>query len=125
MPSDEAGFTLVEVLVALAVCGALVAAMSPVFGWNIMQSRQAATRLSMAAAERSLLEALPGRGQLKTGLASGTLGDISWRMNVLPMRASEQGIETNWLPYRINVQMVGPDGITGGFETIRLGRKTP
>jgi prepilin-type N-terminal cleavage/methylation domain-containing protein len=125
MRSDAAGFTLIEVLVALAVCGALVAAMSPIFGWNIMQSRLAETRLSMAAAERSLLEALPDRDKLKAGSASGSLGDIVWHMNVSPIRAREGDIDTSWLPYRINVQMLAPDGMTGGFETIRLGRKEP
>ena len=90
-----------------------------------MQSRQAEARLVMAAAERSLLEALPDRDGLKTGSATGTIGNIGWRMSVTPIKPAEGATESGWLPYRISVQLASQDGMTGGFETIRLGRKEP
>ena len=120
--SREAGFTLVEVLVALAVCGALLAAMAPVFGWNIGQARGSAARLDLASVESVLLESLPERALLGPGTAIGEIGTWSWRMVVTAMPQTGEGV-ARWTPYLIRMQITGPEGASGRFETIRLGRK--
>ena len=63
-PRRDAGFTLFEVLVALGVCGFVVAALVPVLRANAFQARSADGRLALVLAERRILESLPAGERL-------------------------------------------------------------
>lgn len=118
----NAGFTLIEVLVALALCGFVIAAMAPVFGNNLMQARRADERLALAAAQRNLLEILPGREELRTGTISGNLDAIRWTIDAAEVSVGDPAPGERWIPYRISALLVSPGGLTARFETLRLGR---
>jgi prepilin-type N-terminal cleavage/methylation domain-containing protein len=123
--SSTAGFTLLEVLVALAACGAIIAAIAPAFSANARNARLAESRIALAAAERSLLDILPARDKLTDGVARGVINGVDWRMRVtsLPHEVEEGQAPVPWIAYSIVVDFSTRDGMTSRIETVRLGRE--
>ena len=121
--SRNGGFTLFEVLVALGVCGVMVASFVPVVRANVAQARSADGRLALVMAERSVLEAMPARGELEEGVVNGKIDGVAFRMTIraLPVDVDPEH-PIPWQPYRIDVNLQAPDGRAGQFSTIRLGR---
>ena len=121
--SGDAGFTLIEVLVSLGVCGFVLAAIAPVMGANAMRARQSDGRLALAAAERAALESLPLRVELREGAISGLAGGVSWRMRATALPQDPDADQPSpWIAYRISIDLTTRDGLTGHVETIRLGK---
>ena len=119
----EAGFTLIEVLVALGVCGIVVAAITPVITANAIRARQSDGRLALVAAERSLLEILPGRDELRAGAVNGVINGVTWRLMAIPLPLDPDATRRSaWTSYRLVVDLATPNGLTGHVETIRLGK---
>ena len=122
--ASDAGFTLVEVLVSLGVVGAVVAALVQAVAGNALRARQVDSRVALIAAERSLMEALPARGELREGSSRGRVNGVDWRMRIiaLPPPPMDEQRPLAWTAFRINVDFETPDGLTSRVETIRLGR---
>jgi prepilin-type N-terminal cleavage/methylation domain-containing protein len=118
----EHGFTLLEVLVTLAVVGTILAAIAPVFAANLIHARGAEDRLLLSTAARSLLDTLPSRDKLRPGQLSGTLEDVSWTMEVTPYQLPGALATGSWVPYRITIDLTTPRRHNARIETIRLGR---
>lgn len=127
-PSDpsaaQAGFTLIEVLVALGVCGLGLAAIAPVVAANAQRVRQSDSRLALAAAGRAVIESLPPRGEMREGAREGDLNGAHWRMSTTAMPgAADAAPASPWIAYRVAVDLTMPDGAASRIETIRLGRR--
>jgi general secretion pathway protein I len=120
-----AGFTLIEVLVALAIVavslssiGALIA--TTVRGTRLMEERW--TRLEIA---RAIATALPDRDQLVPGNMSGELSGHPWRIDVSPFIANVAPPPfTPWVPQTVVVTVRSPAGATMQLGTVRLHRRT-
>lgn len=117
------GFTLFEVLIALAVTGILLTALAPVFGRNFRETRTVESRLALSAAARSLLEALPARNDLSAGLVSGSSGAIRWTLEASPLSQGKGEQPTSWIPYKIVLNLKTKDGLGTRIETVRLAKK--
>jgi prepilin-type N-terminal cleavage/methylation domain-containing protein len=83
---DEGGFTLIEVLVALAVVGMILATVYRLFGTGVLNVGRGNEQLTLALAADALLERtradLDPRGRDLTGvLPDGN----AWQMTALPM----------------------------------------
>ena len=83
-PGREAGFTLLEVLAALAIAGFVLSAVASIVAVTLAGVRSAADRVVLVAAGRTLLESLPQDGALRAGTTTGTLGTTTWRIDVVP-----------------------------------------
>lgn len=109
---------------ALAACGAIIAALAPPYGMNAMRARQSESRLALVAAERSLLDILPARDKLGDGTARGSINGVDWRMRVveIPRPVVEGAQPVPWAAFRIVVDFATADGMTSRVETLRLGK---
>lgn len=124
-PGANAGFTLIEVLVALGVCGIVIAAIAPAVGMNALHARQADSRLALVAAQRSVLEILPAREDLRAGATNGTLNGVKWRLQATTIPPDPKAPPLPWLAFRIVVLLETVDGLTARMDTIRLGKAPP
>lgn len=132
MMSDrrEDGFTLIEVLVALAIIGLALGAVAGVFGLGLTGHETASaaeTALAVAEEQLTLAAATP-----RPGAANGIFANrFAWQTTVAPYRdATEKSEEApTGLPplYRIAVSVAWHDGRHTrevALSTLRLGSPT-
>lgn len=121
---DNAGFTMVEALVALAIMAFALAAIGSVVSANVRGSVTVERRLSLVETARAILTGLPGRGQLAPGDMTGELGDTRWRLDVMPFDATfvNPARPTPWVPLALVVRVQGPHGEMLRLDTVRLRR---
>ena len=123
----QAGFTLLEALVALA----LVLAFAAVLGPHLSQARRimdyAEGRVAAQVLLRSLLDAPFDRSGLASASRKGEASELRWRIVAEPVLSAAPGApdQPRWLPYRVTASVAwGSDQVISA-ETIRLGRPEP
>jgi general secretion pathway protein I len=122
-PTD-AGFTLIEVLVALSMLAAAMAAIGGMIATNARGVRSIETHLKRLETARTIMTALPGRDQLVDGSLTGKIADHSWRVEVFPFALQNNVRQDNvrWMPRTIIVTARSPNGTAINVSTIRLQR---
>jgi general secretion pathway protein I len=133
-PRGTAGFTLIEVLVAIAVLAVVLGAIGAVVGNTVRTIRSVDRRLPLLETAQSLIASLPARDALQPGTQSGTSGDFRWRIdavllnrNVGDNAAAAQSTaatatppKVNWMPLAITVRVQGSEGPPVRLDTVRL-----
>ena len=120
-----AGFTLIEVLVALAVVAVSLSSLGMLIATTTRGTRSIERHLTELETTRSILAALPDRDQLVPGNLTGERAGHRWRVDVLPFVAPDIDPQqtTKWMPQAITVTVQSPDGGSTQVETIRLRRR--
>jgi prepilin-type N-terminal cleavage/methylation domain-containing protein len=136
----EAGFALIEVLVAVAVASVLMAVLIRSFvstwaGVNIVRDEAEGTLLA-----RSILDELLLRGMLAAGSQDGTMGRYAWNvtttMQTLPVvpavqppsgQEGSQRTQQNQQPttaniFHVVVTMRGPSGRSSRLDAYKIGQ---
>jgi general secretion pathway protein I len=123
-PDKQSGFALLEVLVALAVVTASLAAIGSLVAANIRATRDLDQRLALVDTTRAILAGMPDREQLGPGKLSGEIADFRWRLDSLPFEANfiDPGQATPWVPQTIVIRVVSPGGQMLRIDTVRLRR---
>jgi general secretion pathway protein I len=133
-PRGSAGFTLIEVLVAIAVLAVVLGAIGGVVGNTVRTIRSVDRRLPLLETAQSLIAALPARDALQPGTQSGTSGDFRWRIDAvllnrnvpdnaaaaLSTAATGAPAKVNWVPLAITVRVQGSEGPPMRLDTVRL-----
>jgi general secretion pathway protein I len=121
----DAGFTLIEVLVALGILAVALAAIGSLIATNVRGTQAIDTHIALVETGRAIMTGLPDRGQLAIGNFSGAVGDHRWRADVVPFIAPnvDQRLVTPWTPQRVVVRVQSPAGLILQIETIRLRRR--
>src|ERR1041385_6680056 len=78
-----AGFTLIEVLVALAVVAVSLAAIGSLIAVTTRGARAVGLHLTLVETARSIVTGLPDRDQLVPGNFSGEAAGHRWRVDVM------------------------------------------
>lgn len=122
----QAGFTLLEALVALA----LVLAFAAVLGPHLSQARRimdhAEGRVAAHVLLRSLLDAPFDRSGLASASLKGEANGLRWSIVAAPVAAAPGAPDKQkWLPYRVRASVVWDADQVVTAETIRLGRPEP
>lgn len=128
---DDAGFTLLEVLAAVAIAGFVLGAIGSVFAVTLAGLRSTGDRLALIEAGRTLMGSLP-RGRLAPGTTTGTIGAATWRTDVTPasgmtFASAIQGTKEQapaWLPVAVTSSARMPSGRVITISTIGLVRRT-
>jgi general secretion pathway protein I len=122
--ASDRGFTLVELLIALAVVAVLLAAIGSVVASTARAARSLDNKLALVQTARAISTGLPDRQQLALGNSSGQLAAHRWRLDVQPFIASF--IDTRrpgpWVPQNILITVQSPTGQTTQLQTVRLRR---
>ncbi len=123
--SASAGFTLIEVLVALAVVAISLPVVGSLLSTNIKGTIKVEQRVKLLAAYRTLESSLLDRSRLSPGPRSGEIDATKWRMEVRELGEDETGMRSAgpWVPLAIGTTLRTASGETFHIETIRLGRR--
>jgi len=120
----SAGFTLIEVVVALAVLAVSLTAIGSLVASNIRATRALDQRLALATTARAILTGLPDREQLTLGNSSGDIAGHRRRLDLLPFVADfvDPRQATPWVPQAVVLRVQSPSGQILRLDTVRLRR---
>ena len=118
----DAGFTLLEVLVALSVMSIALAAIGSLMAMSARSTRAIDQRLALIETARAVETGLPRRAELAFGSLSGERADHRWRVDILPFNAPsvDAQVPIRWIPARVVIRVQGPAGSILQVESIRL-----
>jgi len=121
----QAGFTLLEALVALALVLAFASAVGP----HLSQARRimanAEGRVAAQVLLRSLLNAPFDRSSLARAPREGETSGLRWRIDTEPAAAVRARDQPNWSAFRVVASVTWAPGQVIMAETIRLGKPEP
>jgi general secretion pathway protein I len=133
-PDRSAGFTLIEVLVALAIVGLALAAVAGVFSNGLVGHETAAGAEEALALAEERLASAGATASLRPGTAKGVFaGRYAWQTTVAPY---DEGADIKQLEpvkgvpslYRVAVSVAWQDGRRSrqlSLTTLRLGAANP
>jgi general secretion pathway protein I len=126
-PRGNAGFTLIEVLVAIAVLAVVLGAIGAVVGNTVRAIRSVDGRLPLLETAQSLIAALPTRDALQPGTQTGTSGEFRWRIDavLLNRNVPDDAKAAKWMPLAITVRVQGSEGPPLRLDTVRLIPRPP
>jgi general secretion pathway protein I len=115
---------MIEALVALAVIAISLSAIGSLVAANVRGTVAVDQRLSLVETARSVLVALPDRGQPAPGDSRGELAGNRWRIEVLPFTADfvDPSRPGPWVPRAVVIRMQSPNGELLRLDTVRLQR---
>lgn len=121
----SAGFTLIEVLVALAVVAIGLPVVGSLLAANIRGTVKVEQRTRLLSTYRGLEASLLERVNLVSGTRSGEVEGTRWTIEVRPMREDEIGPSKPgaFVPRAVVTTLRSPSGETLRVETIRLGQR--
>ena len=123
---ETQGFTLIEVLVALAVVAVALAAIGSLIASTVRGARSLDTNLMLVETARMVTTALPDRSTFKPGNFSGEMAGHQWRVDVLPFNFTnvDPRVPTPWVPLTVLVRIRSPNnGPVLQVSTVRLRRR--
>ena len=124
--NKDAGFTIIEALVALAIVAISLAAIGSLMGSSARGTRRLEQHVALVqAAYNALWFSFPSRSPPLSGGQSGQSMEHVWRADVEPF-AMDFGAPTAkvlWVPQRIRLQVQSSSGATIDLETVRLFRR--
>ena len=126
-PRGNAGFTLIEVLVAIAVLAVVLGAIGAVVGNTVRAIRSVDRRLPLLETAQSLIAALRTRDALQPGTQTGTSGEFRWRIDavLLNRNVPDDAKAAKWMPLSITVRVQGSEGPPVRLDTVRLIPRPP
>lgn len=122
----DAGFTIIEVLIALTVLAVSIVAIGSVMSTNVRGVRLLEQHVTLIQTVRSIMTAeIPPRTELGFGVLSGEASDYRWKIDVGPMGEdwTVPGADVAWIPALVTVQVRSPTGAVSDLKTVRLMRR--
>jgi prepilin-type N-terminal cleavage/methylation domain-containing protein len=121
--AKQAGFTLLEALVALALVLTFAAVLAP----HLFHARRIVAhsegRLAAQVLLRTLLDAPFDRTSLASASREGAAGDLRWRLTTIPMASGGAQLDrSTWMPVRVLATVSWAPGQAVTAETVRLAR---
>ena len=124
-PTDgrTAGFTIIEVLIALAIVAVSILAIGSVMSTNVRGVRSLEQHVTLMQTVRSIMATeLPSHAKIGIGTWSGRTNDHQWRIDVGPMGEEwdASGSDVVWIPALVRIQVRSPSGAVTDLRTVRL-----
>lgn len=125
LPIDrrDAGFTIIEVLIALAIVAVSIVAIGQVMSTNARGVRRLEDHVALVQSAQAVLATeIPARSALAPGSLTGRNGDMRWRIDIAPVGDDwiADDADVPWIPELIKVRVRGPSGAFVDLETVRL-----
>jgi len=120
--SSRAGFTLIEVLVALVVIAVLLTTIGSMMSANVRGTQAAEQHLALVETARAVQTALPDRNALEPGTVTGDIAGYGWRVDVSPFTddSANAHLTTPWIPQSVLITVRAPAGKLFRISTVRL-----
>ena len=116
------GFTLIEVLVALAVIATLLTSIGSLIAASVRGARSIDQHFALVEIARAIETGLPNRGELQVGRLSGEVSGHRWNVDVRPYIANnvDPRLPTPWVPQAVSISVRSPEGAVLQVNTVRL-----
>lgn len=121
----EDGFTLIEVLIALAIVAVSLVAIGAVVATNVRGVGVLEQHAALIAAEQGALAiAIPDHDHLALGTVEGASGADRWRVQVAPLGAGWDVAAgtAGWVPELVTLRLRAASGAIVELRTVRLAR---
>jgi general secretion pathway protein I len=126
-PTDrDAGFTIIEVLIALAIVAVSVVAIGSLMATNVRGVRSLEQHVALTQTARTVMTAgLPPRAELRPGTVSGQTDNYRWTIDVMPLGGAwtVPNADIPWIPELVRVRVKSPSGALSDIRTVRLMQK--
>ena len=119
-----AGFTIIEVLVALAVVAAALAAIGAVIATSVRGTRSLEQHVALVQTARAIMTGLPKRTELAPGSTAGEYAGHRWQVDVSPFTGLAGANASTWAPQAVVVTVRSPGGGLIRIDTVRLLRRS-
>lgn len=123
--ADEAGFTIIEVLTALAIFALSIVAIGHVMSTNARGVRTLEEHVELAQTTQAVFSAaIPLHEDLVPGRLTGSINGHRWQVDIGPFagRSVSDRVEVAWIPALVRVHVRSPSGAAIELETVRLMR---
>jgi general secretion pathway protein I len=124
----DAGFTILEVLIALAVVAVSIVAIGSVMSTNVRGVRLLEQHVTLMQTARTVMTAgIPPRAELGPGVLSGQIDDYKWTIDVGPMGEGWDvpGADVAWIPALVRIKVRSSSGAVSDLRTVRLMHRPP
>jgi general secretion pathway protein I len=124
-PTDrrDAGFTIIEVLIALALVAVSIVAIGSLMATNVRGVRSLEQHVALMQTARTVMTTgIPPRAALHPGTQSGRIDDYRWTVDVRPLgdEWTVPGADVDWVPELVRVRVTSPTGAVSDIRTVRL-----
>lgn len=125
-PSDrpDAGFTILEVLVALAIVAVSIVAIGSVMSTNSRGVTALENHVALVeTAQEILATEIPARKELAPGTKGGQLRNYRWQVDVSPVGGDWDppgNSKVGWIPELVKIHVRSPTGAQLDLATVRL-----
>jgi general secretion pathway protein I len=125
LPTDrrDAGFTIIEVLVALAIVAVSIVAIGRLMSTNASGVRKLESHVALVQSAQTVMSTeIPDRSKLEPGRLTGRNGETRWQIDVGPV--GDDWIvdkdDVKWIPELVKLRVRDASGATLDLETVRL-----
>ena len=121
--NSEAGFTIIEVLIALALVAVSLVAIGSLMATNARGVRSLEQHVALLQTARTVMTAaIPSRAELRPGAVSGQTDDYRWTIDVSPLGGgwTVPDADVPWVPELVRVRVRSPTGAVSDIRTVRL-----
>jgi general secretion pathway protein I len=119
----DAGFTIIEVLIALAVVAVSILAIGSVMSTSLRGVRVMEQHVTLTETARAVMAAeLPPRARLGFGSLAGKTNGLPWRIDVSPLGEEwlAASADATWIPALVRIEVRAPSGAVSDLKTVRL-----
>jgi general secretion pathway protein I len=123
---SEAGFTIIEVLIALALVAVSLVAIGSLMATNARGVRSLEQHVALLQTARTVMTAaIPARAELQPGAVSGQTDDYRWTIDVSPLGGgwTVPDADVAWVPELVRVRVRSPTGAVSDIRTVRLMKR--
>jgi general secretion pathway protein I len=123
--NESAGFTLIEVLAALAVLAAGLVSIGSLVAVAAKGTRATEEHLVITEASRAIMTGLLGQRDVQANSMAGETAGFRWRLDVAPYTGEPVDParhQSRWQPFAMVVTVRSPGGRTIQINTVRLRR---
>ncbi|MDH6258173.1 prepilin-type N-terminal cleavage/methylation domain-containing protein [Bradyrhizobium sp. BR13661] len=119
---SEAGFTVIEVLIALAIVAVSIVAIASVMSANARGVQSMGEHVALVQSARRIMNAqIPLRKELGPGALSGAIDGYQWRIEISPMSDwIAPDTDAPFVPHLVKIRVRSASGAEYDLQTVRL-----